>query len=77
MRKHTEKLLIYVKSRAEIHIQRERVRASSLMRSAGSQKLGRDTHPERRAGILSEEKHSKKVLQIPYIGRSFRVFVYI
>ena len=53
-------LLIYVKSRAEIHIQRERAWASSLTRSAVNQKLGRDTHPERSPGILSEEEHSKK-----------------
>lgn len=70
-------MLIYVKSRTEIHIQRERVQASSLRRSIVSQKLGRDAHPERSAGILSEEEHSKKVLQTPYIGWSFRVFVCI
>ena len=37
--------------------------ASPLIRSSLlSQKLGRDTHPEESAGVLSEEEHSKEVI---------------
>ena len=40
-----------------------------------SQKLGRNTHPERKdVGNLSNEE---ELIQIPYIGQSFRVFVYL
>ena len=35
--------------------------ASSLMRGAVCQTLGRDTHTEKSAGVLSEEEHSTDV----------------
>ena len=41
-----------------------------------SQKLGRNTHLERSAGVLNEEC-SEEVIQITYIGGSFWVFVYL
>ena len=56
-------LLIQLRSRAEIHTQTERVWTSSLKRrNAVSQKLGRDTHLERSAGVLDEEECSGLVL---------------
>ena len=49
--------------------------ASSLVRRAVSQILGRDTHTEESAGVLSEEPHSRGDVN-HHIGQSFQVFVY-
>lgn len=55
-------MFIQHRNRAEIHTQRERIWASPLMRgSTVFQKLGRDTHPERSVGVLSEQECSKEV----------------
>ena len=53
-------MFIQLRSRAETHTQTERAWTSSLKRrNAVSQKLDRDTHPERSAGILDEEECRK------------------
>ena len=58
----------------EIHTQREREWASSLMRRrAVSQKPGRNIHAERSVGVLNE-KSSKEVIEITYVGQFFWVF---
>ena len=55
MKEHTGKRFIQLRSRAEIHTQRERVQT---LRSSGSQTRGRDPHLERSVGVLSEENRS-------------------
>ena len=61
----------------EIHTQREREWASSLMRRrAVSQKPGRNIHAERSVGVLNE-KSSKEVIEITYVGQFFWVFLYL
>ena len=64
MAEHTEKQVVYIRQKkAEIHPQKERVWASSLMRRGTvSQELGRDTRLERSVGVLSEEELSKEVM---------------
>ena len=63
MGEHTGKQFIELRSRSEIHTQRERVWASSLVRkSAVSQTLGRDPHPGRSAGPLGGEECSTEVM---------------
>ena len=63
MREYTGKQFIQLRSRSEIHTQRERVWASSLVRkSAVSQTLGKDTHPERSPGLLGGEEYNTEVM---------------
>ena len=47
------------------------------MRRAVHQKLGRDTHLARSAGVLSKEARHKEGMWTTYIGLSFWVFVYL
>ena len=57
-------MFIQLGSRAEIHPQKERVwTLSPMSRSAIHQKLGTDTHPERKGGgsVLSEEECTVEV----------------
>ena len=58
-------------------MQKEKVRASSLMRrSVVGQELGGDTHSERRPGILSEEcssRRSKSLIQDSASGSWFTI----
>ena len=58
-------MFIQLRSRAEILTQTERVWTPSLQRrNAVSQKSGRDTHPERSAGVLDEECRKERQTDI-------------
>ena len=58
-RTQEKSVFIKIRSRVEIHTQRKRVWASSLMkRHEVSQKQGRDTHLERSVVVLNEEEHN-------------------
>ena len=76
MGEHTGKQLLSPtqKQGRDTHPERKSV-ASSLVRRAVSQILGRDTHTEESAGVLSEEPHSRGDVN-HHIGQSFQVFVY-
>ena len=58
-RTQEKSVFIKIRSRVEIHTQRKRVWAYSLMkRHEGSQKQGRDTHRERSVVVPNGEKHN-------------------
>ena len=71
-RAHRKAVCLFKREARQKYTTREKVCGHPpLIRSSLlSLKLGRDTHPERSAGVLSKEEHSKEVilLGLRYLG---------